>query len=594
MLLKFYTKRIKHVVRMLGLSAVVVYSISTFILHDSITQPHLEAHALELHRQSHFNPRDSTHALFEYIQSRLGDSAPPMGDKNGVYFHWDDWVDLSAGDSILGKYRIRDPSGGCDSIIESFADVNGYFMESYQKKVYRGMADLYCLKEIPEKILAATDDNYIEVPVIGKKRLGLSGNHSKESVVQKMANMPQEETDLKTTDYKALQKKVQVAPEDFIFNPDLEIFRLKQKLNINDISAQEVKRLDFLQYANTIVDSADRFFKYPWIITDVVSGRSHHLAYPFFKKFISDRERQSVIHHMVRAWFQFAEANGFASWINYGSLLGWAYNGVNMPWDTDIDIQLPIAQIDRLGQDFNMTLIMENPRFGNAKYLLEVSPTYIRQGNGRNFIDARFIDINSGLYIDISALSHSTFIPPAEFYERFHSKDEIARAMPVHCKNWNWHTLEELLPIRHTYFEGASVYIPHNISSILDRKYGHASYTTKSHFLSHNYQNDIKMWVPDRICKRPPGVDSRYIDDLRAELTAEGACKDMTLKDEYRITHEPAERHAELNIDVDTSVDYETEILGDLPIFRKDSWEYYNDIAHGLVANDNWYIRQEV
>lgn len=592
-LLRFYTKKIKHVVCVLGLVALVGFSV-TFVLHDTITQVHLEAHALQLHRQSHFNPRDSTHALFEYIHGHLGGSPSTMGDKNGIYFHWDDWVDLSAGDSILHKYRTRSPDGTCDKAIESFADVNGYFMESYQKKVLRGMADLYCLKETPKKIVVATDDNYIEVPVVGRKRLGLSGNYSKEAVVQKMAGMLLDETDLKTTNYKALQKQVQVPPEDFIFSPDLEIFRLKQKLNTNDITASEIKRLDFLQYANKIVDSADRFFKYPWIITDVVSGRSHHLAYPFFKKFISDRERQSVIHHMVRAWFQFAEANGFASWINYGSLLGWAYNGVNMPWDTDIDIQLPIAQIDRLGQEFNRTLVMENPRFGNAKYMLEVAPTYIRQGNGRNFIDARFIDINSGLYIDISALSHSTSIPPPEFYEQFNSKDEVAKAMPVHCKNWNWHTLDELLPIRHTYFEGASVYIPHNISSILDRKYGHASYTTKLHFLSHNYQKDIQMWVPDRICERPPNVPSRFVDELHSQLTVDGACNDMTTKDEYRINHEPARKHAELNIDVDTSVDYDPATLGDLPIFRKDSWDYYNDIANGRAINDNWYIRQDV
>ena len=114
---------------------------------------------------------------------------------------------------------------------------------------------------------------------------------------------------------------------------------------------------------------------------------------------------------MIRVWFQLMETYGYTSWINYGNLLGWKFNGLNMPWDTDIDVQMPIVELDRLAMNLNQTLIIENPRFGNARYWLEISPSYIRQGNGKNHIDARFIDIHSGLYIDITGLSTEEMIP---------------------------------------------------------------------------------------------------------------------------------------------------------------------------------------
>ena len=86
---------------------------------------------------------------------------------------------------------------------------------------------------------------------------------------------------------------------------------------------------------------------------------------------------------MIRVWFQLMETYGYTSWINYGNLLGWKFNGLNMPWDTDIDVQMPIVELDRLAMNLNQTLIIENPRFGNARYWLEISPSYIRQGNGK-------------------------------------------------------------------------------------------------------------------------------------------------------------------------------------------------------------------
>lgn len=597
---KFYQRRLALIFFMLVL-ALLLYLRS---LCQSIPDSQLDAHTLAMHRASSFNPRSLVFCIYSYIGS-LSSSDPQrasnavnvahMGNRNGVYFHWDDWVDLSPANKYLDHSRTLYPDGKCEGSLKEFSSVNPYFMESYNTKMLRGMVNLYCVKDIPKRILAATDSGFVEIPVLGRKRIGQGGmprKISKQSVVKMMeesqhvlSSSKQMGALLKFHPYKRLEKMIDIEPQDFIFDPDQQIFALKDALNKNTILGDDLQYLQFLEASNAEVDTADRFFKYPWIYTDLIAGRSHHTSFPFFKRYISNRERQAVLHHLVRVWFKFAETQGINSWINYGSLLGWAYNGVNMPWDTDIDIQLPIAQLDRLSRKFNSTIIIENPRDGNAKYLFEVSPTYIRQGNGRNFIDARFIDINSGLYIDISALSHTMHQAPAHLYES-HSDMSRLKSMPVHCKNWNWHSLEELLPIRHNYFEGASVYIPHNVLSILDRKYGSDSYTTKLSFNDHTYREDLQLWVPENECTRACG----------AALTLLGSnkwlskCRSQWLEDEVNIVAQSAERHKQLNVGPDEPVDYSMTSYDDLPLFRKDPWDYFNDINNRVAIDTNWYM----
>lgn len=569
----------------------------------SIPDTQLDAHTLAMHRASSFNPRSLVYCIYSYIGS-LSSNDPlqasnvvnvaHMGNRNGVYFHWDDWVDLSPANKYLDHSRSLYPDGKCEQSLKDYSSVNPYFMESYNTKVLRGMVNLYCVKDIPKRILAATDLGFVEIPVLGRKRIGQGGmprTVSKGSVVKSMVESEhalsasqQQGSVLKFHPYRRLQNTVDIEPQDFIFDPDQQIFALKDALNKNTILGDDLQYLQYLEAANAEVDTADRFFKYPWIYTDLIAGRSHHTSFPFFKRYVSSRERQAVLHHLVRVWFSFAETQGVNSWINYGSLLGWAYNGVNMPWDTDIDVQVPIAQLDRLSRNFNSTIIIENPRDGNAKYLFEVSPTYIRQGNGRNFIDARFIDVNSGLYIDISALSHTMHQAPVDLYE---SQSDMSRlkSMPVHCKHWNWHSLDELLPIRHTYFEGASVYVPQNVLSILDRKYGPESYTTKLEFNDHRFRPELRLWVPENECTRACG----------AALTLFGSskllskCRSQWLEDEVNIVSQSAERHKQLNLGPDESVEYSSS-YEDLPLFRKDPWDYFNDIKNKVATNTNWYI----
>lgn len=614
--LRYFNRKFRALLPFLLLLLCLYRSLKIYLTTE-LNQSLLEHYALVQHKQSDFNPKNIALDVYNYVieqqeqhlqkqqqqqqqhlqhqqqqqQQHAVDSK--LGNSEGIFFHWDDWVDLSRGNQQLTQARLSSPSGThCDPSLVKFGAVNAHWLESYETKIQRGAVNLYCSKDIPERVVVTMDSSMLEIPVIGKKRFG--SHKTKPTQTDQLISKMQQfnytsPSPFNVQNFELLKKSLMVEPEDFIFKPDVEIFALQEKLNNQTITSKELKYLEFLEYANNhLVDHTDRYFKYAWIYTDVLQGNAHHIAYPFFSRYISDRERQSVLHHMVRAWFQFAETNNFASWINYGSLLGWSFNGVNMPWDTDIDVQMPIAQLDRLGREFNKTLIMENPRFGNARYWLEVSPTYIRQGNGRNHIDARFIDIHSGLYIDISAMSHTEVPPPT----KDRTVPDNLSTMLVHCKNWNWHTLDELLPIRHTYFEGASVYIPNKVNRLLKNKYGKDALTNYN-FHNHNYQLDISMWVNDDICKRAPKSPQSRFNKWHS-LTRQGSCNSRKLQDEYNIIRKCTQRHYELNQDLDHPVYYDIELTGDLPIFRKDSWDYYHDISSHVVQNDNWYVEKSI
>ena len=152
---------------------------------------------------------------------------------------------------------------------------------------------------------------------------------------------------------------------------------------------------------------------------------------------------------MIRVWFQLMESYGYQSWINYGSLLGWKFNGLNMPWDTDIDIQMPIQQLNRLAQELNKTLILENPRFGNSRYWLEVSPTFIRQGNSKTIL-------MQGLLILVLGYTLISVLCPMIMISTLHLK--LLKSLSQFIVKLNWQDLNELGPIQHAFLKGFSLF----------------------------------------------------------------------------------------------------------------------------------------
>jgi hypothetical protein len=131
-----------------------------------------------------------------------------------------------------------------------------------------------------------------------------------------------------------------------------------------------------------------------------------------------------------------------------------------MPWDWDIDTQVSEATLFRLADEFNGTVAQYNTTNPDTQhsYLLDVNP-WARQrdrGKGLNIIDARWIDMQTGLYIDITGLSKLNEEKPNEWG----------------CKNNHNYMLSDIYPLRASFFEGVPAKVPYRYESVLIDEYG--------------------------------------------------------------------------------------------------------------------------
>ena len=96
--------------------------------------------------------------------------------------------------------------------------------------------------------------------------------------------------------------------------------------------------------------------------------------------------------------------------------------------------------------------------FINRTYLLDVNPYSLERvdGDGSNIIDARWIDVSNGLYIDITGLSEL---------------EPKIQPDVVSCKNFHQYNLKDLYPLRETMYEGVAAMVPYSYAEILMDEY---------------------------------------------------------------------------------------------------------------------------
>ena len=113
-------------------------------------------------------------------------------------------------------------------------------------------------------------------------------------------------------------------------------------------------------------------------------------------------------------------------------------------------------------------------RFNNTlyedKYLLDVNPnsrlrTY---QDSENVIDARFIDIKTGSYMDITALTNQ-------------GQDiDLETTNILSCKSPHWYSFDDMFPLVASSFNDVNVYRPSNPVPILAQEYGEKGMSNKN------------------------------------------------------------------------------------------------------------------
>jgi hypothetical protein len=190
-----------------------------------------------------------------------------------------------------------------------------------------------------------------------------------------------------------------------------------------------------------------------------------HYDLRYFKKRVPYDEHRPALQHLVRSYLTTFRELNIETWLAHGTLLGWWWNGRIMPWDYDLDVQVSTTTLQYLGKNFNRTrheytyVDQATGQELKKEYLLDINPHHsdIGRGDGQNVIDARWIDVSNGMFIDITGLA-----------ER-----EATRNPGVwSCKNFHRYKTTELYPMRQTEFEGVIATIPYSFDRILTAEYG--------------------------------------------------------------------------------------------------------------------------
>jgi LicD family len=177
--------------------------------------------------------------------------------------------------------------------------------------------------------------------------------------------------------------------------------------------------------------------------------------------------RSKNLARLVAAWSQFSLQAGVHPWINHGALIGWFWNQKLLPWDADIDVQILYSEFPKL-------VALNGSEYG-GRYMLDVNPYHSqRLPIDGNTIDARFIDMTTGLFIDITAL--------------------VMKGGRLSCKSPHYYYVDDLFPLHLTQLEGAFVFRPHRAMKILVTEYGERS-MTKLLFNGYAFGKYSQVWT---------------------------------------------------------------------------------------------------
>jgi hypothetical protein len=166
------------------------------------------------------------------------------------------------------------------------------------------------------------------------------------------------------------------------------------------------------------------------------------------KKPMSIQEKLDTFREMFRAWSSWADDHQVPYWLSENTLVGWWWGRKHLPWEDHFEIQASVKIIPFL-TNFNQSLIQN-------RYLLDVNRfVTFRMGDVLNEIDAKFIDTETGLSIDIRTVSQISWQPDWVIDKRFHR----TRVKKLAC-------------FRRAEFEGILTWIPVNTESLITAQYG--------------------------------------------------------------------------------------------------------------------------
>jgi hypothetical protein len=188
---------------------------------------------------------------------------------------------------------------------------------------------------------------------------------------------------------------------------------------------------------------------------------------------------QKIILDAFKAFSRVCDTIDVKPILMHGALIGWHWNKKLLPWDDDIDFCIAYHDLLKLEK----MLQISDDIYDKQKYLLEINPNHKdRTTLNRSFlnwdepnkIDARFIDRETGLFLDITALCQT-------------GDGRLSTKCPHIYQTW------DIFPVKRSTFEEREVYIPANVPRVLAQEYG-AEVLLKKTFKGYFFNSENDLW----------------------------------------------------------------------------------------------------
>ena len=255
-------------------------------------------------------------------------------------------------------------------------------------------------------------------------------------------------------------------------------------LHARDAPFEEVRTRLWRNYNDPEVDQPEKYFH----------EASFHQHYDgrFGGRTLRQDERMSHLRALIQSYLSSMDDIGVETWIMHGTLLGWYWNRQIMPWDTDLDVMVSERSIHHLADYYNMTYHRYHlPDMGSGRdYLLEINPHYASdEVDGANRIDARWIDTETGLFIDITTLRRNKTAQASGEPDAMMAKDK------------HHYLYDEIYPLRFSSFEGAPVKVPFAYPELLIEEYSEKA-LAYIFYADHRFEPERLIWKPIRYSDR--------------------------------------------------------------------------------------------
>lgn len=558
-----------------------------------------------------FDPRFTFGAYYQYIARTSSES------NLVVPFHWSDWVDLSILDKYITNYpktdlcsTLFDISDKQDLIkgsnmrnVEEYCQFNqvedniqsliypqlGFKItdqpgpQSVSNRELIGRAYLFDTAPSPKQLIFLTTKGSYQIDVLNPQENNFNNSLLHNGMID---SLPVDTFNV-VEDYKYLQShkpethqqlqqpqqngdssrhELSIPQSNFLNDPEAAINSMKRKQQETQLSLMEQDYLDSITFSYNCNNPPKYFYEAKLLKSTPDDWQGEHYDWRFFQGITLDSPENAIIlHRLIKNYLNFARIHGITTWIAHGSLLAWYWNGIAFPWDGDIDVQVPVSELYKLGQYYNQTLIIENAVGskgdfdGFGRYFMDIgsSITHRTRGNGNNAIDGRFIDVDTGLYIDITGLA-LTDAPSPDRYDLIApllDKEQqvvLGNAKTVqedgstkknysvinlelqlyNCRNHHFTSYQELSPLITSTSENQIALVPKNFMMILNDEYNINALSRKQH-RKFTYLNNLRIWFTTKTIKQYAKMEN--IDSEGYDFTSLKQLNSLTKTDHLQL-----------------------------------------------------------